>query len=84
MFPSTPTGLAPTPRLIRCASPSRASIHAIKTTAALEVLFHEASHGIAEPVEQAIVRECHQRDKAIPRDLWHALVFYTTGEVIRR
>ena len=52
-------------------------------SAALEVLFHEASHGIAEPVEQAIIRECRQRDKAIPRDLWHALVFYTTGEVIR-
>ena len=51
--------------------------------AAFEVLFHEASHGIAEPVESAIIRECHQRDKAIPRDLWHALIFYTTGEVIR-
>jgi len=50
---------------------------------ALEVLFHEASHGIAEPVQSAIVRECRQRDKAIPRDLWHALIFYTTGEVIR-
>jgi len=51
--------------------------------AAFEVLFHEASHGIAEPVQTAIVRECRQRDKAIPRDLWHALIFYTTGEVIR-
>jgi hypothetical protein len=50
---------------------------------ALEVLFHEASHRIAEPVEEAIIRECRQRDKAIPRDLWHALVFYTTGEVLR-
>ena len=50
---------------------------------ALEVLFHEGSHGIAEPVQRAIVRECRQRDKPIPRDLWHALVFYTTGEVIR-
>jgi hypothetical protein len=49
----------------------------------LEVLFHEGSHGIAERVQAAIIRECHQRDKAIPRDLWHALVFYTTGEVIR-
>src|SRR5260370_338403 len=37
----------------------------------------------AEPVQAAITRECRQRDKAIPRDLWHALVFYTTGEVIR-
>lgn len=51
--------------------------------AALEVLFHEASHGIATPVEQAIARECRQRDKPIPRDLWHALIFYTTGEVIK-
>jgi hypothetical protein len=50
---------------------------------ALEVLFHEASHGIAEPVQTAIIRECRQRDKAIPRDLWQALVFYTTGEVLR-
>jgi hypothetical protein len=51
--------------------------------AALEVLFYEASHGIATPVELAIARECRQRDKPIPRDLWHALIFYTTGEVIK-
>jgi hypothetical protein len=50
---------------------------------ALEVLFHESSHGIAVPVEAAISRECKQRDKPIPRDLWHALIFYTTGEVLR-
>jgi hypothetical protein len=50
---------------------------------ALEVLFHEASHGIAVPVEAAISRECKQRDKPIPRDLWHALIIYTTGEVLR-
>jgi len=50
---------------------------------ALEVLFHEASHGIAASVEEAIIRECRQRDKPIPRDLWHALIFYTTGEVVR-
>lgn len=50
---------------------------------ALEVLFHEASHGIAAPVEAAISRECKQRDKPIPRDLWHALIIYTTGEVLR-
>jgi len=51
-------------------------------TEALEVLFHEASHGIATPVEAAISRECKQRDKPIPRDLWHALIIYTTGEVL--
>lgn len=52
-------------------------------SAAFEVLFHEASHGIAQAVQAAIVRECRQRNKAIPRDLWHALIFYTTGEVIK-
>ena len=52
-------------------------------SAGLEILFHEASHGIAEPVELAINRECRQRDKPTPRDLWHALLFYTTGEVIK-
>ncbi|MGB8476222.1 MAG: hypothetical protein WCE61_19240 [Candidatus Acidiferrum sp.] len=50
---------------------------------AFEVLFHEASYGIAVPVQDAILRECRQRGKAIPRDLWHALIFYTTGRVIQ-
>jgi hypothetical protein len=50
---------------------------------ALEVLFHEASHGISDSVESAITRECRQREKPVPRDLWHALLFYTTGQVIR-
>lgn len=50
---------------------------------ALEVLFHESSHGIAAPVEVAISRECKQREKPIPRDLWHALIIYTTSEVLR-
>jgi hypothetical protein len=52
--------------------------------AALEVLFHEASHGIAARVRDAIARECRARNKPIPRDLWHALLFYTTGDVVRR
>jgi hypothetical protein len=50
---------------------------------ALETVFHEASHGLAGSVQAAIVRECRQRNKAIPRDLWHALLFYTTGETIK-
>jgi hypothetical protein len=49
----------------------------------LGVLFYESSHGIALPVQEAITRECRQRDKPIPRDLWHALIFFTTSEVLR-
>ncbi len=52
--------------------------------AALEVLFHESSHALAEPVRDAIARDCRERNKPIPRELWHALLFYTTGEVVRR
>jgi hypothetical protein len=52
--------------------------------AALEVLFHEASHGLAEGVRDAIARECRTRNKPIPRDLWDALLFYTTEEIAKR
>jgi hypothetical protein len=49
-----------------------------------EVLFHEASHALAGAVTAAISREFRERDKPIPRDFWHALLFYTTGEIVRR
>jgi hypothetical protein len=49
-----------------------------------EVLFHESSHAMAGSVMEAIAREFRTRDKPIPRDLWHALLFYTTGEIVRR
>jgi hypothetical protein len=52
--------------------------------AAFEMLFHEASHSLAEGVNQAIAQQCRQLGKPIPRDLWHALLFYTTGELVRR
>jgi len=52
--------------------------------AAFEMLFHEASHGLADPVRTALNREFLAQEKAIPRDLWHALLFYTTGEVVRQ
>src|SRR6266851_4377818 len=49
-----------------------------------EILFHEASHALAEGVSNAIIRECRSRGKPIPRDLWHALLFYTTGRLVQR
>lgn len=52
--------------------------------AGFEILFHEASHALAVPVQEAIAEACRQRDIPIPRDLWHALLFYTTGEMVRR
>lgn len=54
-----------------------------QSMAGFELLFHEASHGLADPVRAALNREFQAQAKAIPRDLWHALLFYTTGEVVR-
>lgn len=52
--------------------------------AGFEILFHEASHALAGAVQEAIVRDCRAANKPIPRDLWHALLFYTTGELVKR
>ena len=52
--------------------------------AGFEVLFHEASHSLAENLNRAISDECRRRGKLIPRDLWHAVIFYTTGEIVLR
>ncbi len=56
--------------------------------AALETLFHEASHAMAGrsfgAVSEALAREGRAQNKAIPDDLWHAVIFYTTGEEVRR
>jgi hypothetical protein len=56
--------------------------------AALEILFHEASHWMVGPnngpVARAIAREAGARNKPVPKDLWHAIIFYTTGELTRR
>jgi GNAT superfamily N-acetyltransferase len=53
-------------------------------TAALEIVFHEASHGIAAKLMNAIAEECAKQKVMLPRrDLWHAVLFYTTGEIVR-
>ena len=52
--------------------------------AAFEMLFHEASHTLAAGVNESIERHCRALSKPIPRDLWHALLFYTTGELVRQ
>lgn len=51
---------------------------------ALEVVFRESSHAVAWPAEQAIIEECQRQTRAIPRDLWHALAFYTTARIFER
>ena len=50
---------------------------------ALEMIFHEASHLFGDRVRSAIDSECKAEKMETPRDLWHALLFYTAGEVTR-
>ena len=52
---------------------------------ALEVLFHEASHGLVGPLQQAITAEARMQNRSLPKpDLWHAVLFYTTGAAVKR
>lgn len=53
----------------------------------LETIFHEASHtlmGRGHPVRVALRQAAERLDVALPEDLWHAVLFYTTGETVRR
>jgi hypothetical protein len=55
--------------------------------AALEIVFHEASHllmGRGDPVPHALDEAAGARDLPLPGDLWHVVLFYTTGESVRR
>jgi hypothetical protein len=49
----------------------------------LEIVFHEASHPLAEKLEADLGRECAAQKKDCG-DLWHAVQFYTVGDVVRR
>jgi hypothetical protein len=52
--------------------------------AALEAVFHEASHALSAQVEEAMKRASNARTNAVPGDLSHAVIFYLTGETVRR
>lgn len=50
---------------------------------AAEILFHEASHALALPLIEAFAAELRAQGKQ-SRDLWHAALFFMTGEVVRQ
>jgi hypothetical protein len=50
----------------------------------LEIVFHEASHPLVQRVEASIERATAARHKEAPPGLWHAVLFYFTGELVRR
>lgn len=52
--------------------------------AALEMLFHESSHQWGRRIQQLLAKSAEARHKTIPRQLWHAVLFYDAGELTRR
>src|SRR5690606_13760883 len=52
--------------------------------ASLEMLFHESSHGPVSDLFQRVRRAATEQDVAVPPRLWHAVLFYTAGELTRR
>lgn len=54
--------------------------------AALEVVFHEASHMLmrrGDPLQHALAEAASALELPLPGDLWHVILFYTTGEAVR-
>jgi hypothetical protein len=54
--------------------------------AGFETLFHEASHILmdrGDPVRKALEQAAKAADFRLPNDLWHVVLFYTTGEAVR-
>jgi hypothetical protein len=52
--------------------------------AALEMLFHEASHGLTGVLEHDLDMVFAARGKRAPDALDHVIIFYTAGELVRR
>ena len=51
---------------------------------AFETVFHEASHSVDDQIMKLVDAEAaKQHVKPLP-DLWHAIIFYTTGDLVKR
>jgi hypothetical protein len=60
------------------------SLPADQGDAELETLFHEASHALIDGVSRAISQQCRTQGVVLkPPTLWHAVIFYTTGELVK-
>lgn len=57
--------------------------HGTHGAQSVELMFHEAAHSLVDadagPVARAIREVCSQARRPVPRDLWHVLIFFTTG-----
>jgi hypothetical protein len=52
--------------------------------AALEMLFHESSHSAVSDLFQRVRQAASEQRVSVPPQLWHAVLFYTAGELTAR
>lgn len=51
----------------------------------LEILFHESSHALVAKIRSALAQEATVEHRLFrTKDFWHVVLFYTTGEIVRR
>ena len=70
------------PRLLRRAAIDRSDDRALGATL-FGVLSHEGAHTLTGKLESTLQTEC-QKQKEDCGDLWHATLFYTVGEVVKK
>ncbi len=49
----------------------------------LEMIFHEASHLLVDKVQAALEAAAQRQGRKLPDRLWHFVLFYTAGRVLR-
>jgi hypothetical protein len=52
--------------------------------ASLEMLFHESSHSPVSDLFQRVTKAASEQTVSVPPQLWHAVLFYTAGELTTR
>jgi hypothetical protein len=51
---------------------------------AFETVFHEASHSVDDQIIKLVNAEAAKQNVEPHHQLWHAILFYTTGELVKR
>lgn len=65
-----------------CSRCSRATCRRSRTSS--QILIHESSHQWGKVLMESIARASKAHNKTVPRQLWHAVLFYNAGELTRR
>ncbi|MFL6263580.1 MAG: hypothetical protein ACJ76Y_28125 [Thermoanaerobaculia bacterium] len=54
------------------------------SAAAFETVFHEAAHSVDDQIMKLVDAEAARQGVKPHSELWHGIIFYTTGELVKR